>query len=87
MKELIKQKLEEYEIESIEEFIPNFYTMNLVNGYLIEKEAIKNLLERYSKEELILVENYDEIGIVEFVAKGEYTIENNKIIVDDEHYG
>lgn len=61
-----------------------FYTMNLVNGRAIEREAIKNLYERgYTKEELIQIENYDEIGIVEYVAKDQFYIEDNKIIAED----
>ena len=80
----IIEKLNEYELESIDEFEPKFYTMNLKNGYSIEKQAIKNLLQRYSKEELILVENYDEIGIVEYVADNQFYIENNRIITDED---
>ena len=82
MKDL-KELLERYEIESVEEFEPKFYTMNLVNGYQIEQRAIINLYSRYSKEELIQVENYDEIGIVEYVAKNQFYIENNKIIISE----
>ena len=82
MKDL-KKLLKKYDIESVEEFEPKFYTMNLVNGYKIERQAIKNLKKRYSKEELIQVENYDKIGIVEYVAKDQFYIKNNKIIVED----
>lgn len=83
MNEKIQEKLNEYELENIEDFEPKFYTTNLKNGRLVEKKAIQNLLERYSKEELILVENYNEIGIVEFVAENEFCIENNRIIPDE----
>lgn len=83
MNEKIKEKLEEYEIESVEEFEPSFYTQNLVNGRTIEKKAINNLLNNYKKEELILIENYNECGIVEFVASNQFHIEDNKIIIDD----
>ena len=82
MKDL-KELLERYGIESVEEFEPKFYTMNLVNGYQIEQKAIINLYSRYSKEELIQIENYDEIGIVEYVAKNQFYIENNKIIREE----
>lgn len=80
MKELLKK----YDIEDIEDFIPKFYTMNLVNGYSIEKQAIKNLYDRgYTNEELIKIKNYDEIGIVEYVANNEFYIENNYIIKEE----
>lgn len=75
--------LEKYEIESIEEFEPKFYYANLTNGYQINKKAVNNLLENYSKEELIKIANYDEIGIVEYVAKNQYYIEDDRIIVDE----
>lgn len=75
----MKELLEKYEIESVEEFEPEFYYQNLNNGYQINKKAVENLLSRYSKEELIRVKNYDEIGIVEFVADDEYYIEDNLI--------
>lgn len=80
----MKELLEKYEIESIDEFEPKFYTMNLVNGRLIEKKAIENLYKRgYTKEELIKIENYDEIGIVKFVADDRFYIEDNKIIAEE----
>ena len=57
-----------------------FYTMNLGNNKnIIEKKAIKNLREQYSEEELSKITNYDEIGIVEYVADNNYFIYNNKI--------
>lgn len=58
-----------------------FYTMNLKNANIIEKKAIKNLKERYSNnlEQLERITNYDEIGIVEYVADNNYFIYNNKI--------
>lgn len=80
----MKELLEKYEIESIEEFEPKFYTMNLVNKREIEKKAIENLYKRgYSNDELIKIENYDEIGIVEYVADNQFYIKNNKIIAEE----
>lgn len=80
----MKKLLEKYDIENIEEFEPKFYTMNLINGYKISKEAVENLYNRgYSKEELIKIDNYDEIGIVEYVAKNQFYIENNHIYIED----
>lgn len=68
----------------LKEFEPKFYTMNLKNGYKTNKEAIENLYNRgYSKEELIKIENYNEIGIVEYVAKNQFYIENNHIYIED----
>ena len=78
--------LEKYDIENIDDFVPQFYIMNLKNGIAIQDKAIKNLFSRYSKEDLIKIENYGEIGIVELVADGCYHIEDNKIIVED-YYG
>lgn len=84
-KELIEKKLEELEIESIEEFQPDFYTMNLVDGYEIKKKAIKNLFDRFEncKEQLLFIENYDEIGIVEYVANDKYDVVDNRIVPED----
>lgn len=79
----IKKRLEELELESIDEFEPNFYTMNLVCGSIVKKKAIKNLFEQYPKEELIFVKNYNEIGIVEFVADNQFYIENDMIIAEE----
>lgn len=76
----MKELLEKYDIERIEDFVPEFYYQNLVNGYNINKKAVKILLDRYSKEELIKVTNYDEIGIVEYVADDDFYIKDNKII-------
>lgn len=57
-----------------------FYTMNLGNNKnIIEKKAIKNLREQYSDDVLSKITNYDEIGIVEYVANNNYFIYNNKI--------
>lgn len=56
-----------------------FYTMNLLNKNEIEKKAIKNLREQYSENELSKITNYDEIGIVEYVADNNYFIYSNKI--------
>lgn len=82
--EIIK-KMKEYNIKSIEDFEPKFYIANLKNGYLIEQKAISNLKERYSNLRLILIENYDEIGIVEYVADNHYHLEYNKIIPHKEY--
>lgn len=57
-----------------------FYTMNLDNSKnIIEKKAIKNLRGQYSEDELSKITNYDEIGIVEYVANNNYFIYKNKI--------
>ena len=83
----IEELLEYYEIESVDEFQPEFYTMNLVNSYSINSKAVDNLLSMYSKEDLIKIENYDEIGIVEYVADNRFYIKDNRIIgynYDDE---
>lgn len=77
----MRELLEKYEIESIEEFVPEFYYQNLLNGRKINNQAVKILLDRYSKEELIKIENYNEIGIVEYVAKDDFYIKDNKIII------
>ena len=77
----MKELLEKYEIENIEEFEPRFYTMNLINGYAIEKKAIENLYARgFTNEDLIKIKNYDEIGIVEYVANDHFDIIDNVII-------
>lgn len=58
--------------------------MNLVNKREIEKKAIENLYKRgYTNDELIKIENYDEIGIVEYVADNQFYIKNNKIIAEE----
>lgn len=80
----MKELFEKYEIESIKEFEPKFYTMNLVNCGEIEKKAIENLYKRgYTKEDLIKIENYNEIGIVEYVANNQFDIKDNKIIAEE----
>lgn len=84
MNNKIEEKLKELNIESIEEFEPNFYISNLTNGYSIKKKAIDNLFSRYDVEDLIFIENYNEIGIVEYVAKGQYYIKDNKIIIEED---
>lgn len=55
-----------------------FYTMNLTNKYQIEEKAIENLSD-YDLETLKAIKNYDEIGIVEYVAKNDFFIFDNKI--------
>lgn len=79
----MKELLEKYDIESVEDFVPEFYYQNLTNGASINRKAVENLLNQYSKEELIKIENYDELGIVEAVANDRYHIEDNKIIAED----
>lgn len=79
----LKNLLQKYEIENIDDFEPTFYYQNIVNGYQINRRAVSNLLDNYSKEDLIKIENYDEIGIVEYVANNQYHIEDNKIIVEE----
>ncbi len=71
-------------MEEKREFLKGkFYISNLTNKFEIENKAIENLIERgYSLEELKRVKNYDKIGIVEYVSKGEYSIENDEIIPD-----
>lgn len=59
-----------------------FYTKNLTNGYIIEERAFKNLLSRYTLSDLLLIENYGDIGLVEYVASNQFYIKNNKIIID-----
>ena len=76
----IEQLLDYYELDSVEEFEPTFYYQNLTNGYQINKKAVNNLLKYYTKKELIKIKNYNEIGIVEYVAKDQYDIINNLII-------
>lgn len=81
----MKELLEKYDIESIEDFRPKFYTMNLTNRVAIEDKAIKNLYARgYTNEELIKVKNYTEIGIVEYVANDKFYIENDYIIREED---
>ena len=63
----------------IKEFLDGkFYTMNITNKYEIEKKAIENLMN-YDLETLKKIKNYDEIGIVEYVAKNDFFIFENKI--------
>ena len=61
------------------DFRPEFYYSNLVNGWAINKQAVDNLLNSHSIEELIQVDNYDELGLVEYVAAGKYYIEGDHI--------
>lgn len=81
----MKELLEKYDIESIEDFRPKFYTMNLRNKVAIEDKAIRNLKARgYTNEELIKIKNYDEIGIVEYVADNKFYIENDYIFREED---
>lgn len=67
--------------EIVSAFIPEFYSMNLVNGYSINKRAVEKLYKSgYTNDELIKIKNYDEIGLVEFVADDDFTIKDDKII-------
>lgn len=61
------------------DFRPQFYYSNLVNGYQINKRAVNNLLNNYTIEQLIQVDNYNELGLVEYVADNNYYIKNNHI--------
>lgn len=80
----MKELLEKYDIESVEEFRPRFYIQNLRGGVAIQDKAIKNLYDRgYTNEELIKIKNYDEIGIVEYVANNRFYIENDYIIREE----
>lgn len=84
MKNEIIEKLKEYDIKSVDEFTPHFYTQNLQMGYKIEQQAIKNLYDKgFTNEELILIDNYNDIGIVEYVAKNNFYIENNHIFIEE----
>ena len=81
MKELLKK----YDTNSIEDFRPKFYTMNLTNKVATQDKAIKNLYARgYTNKELIKIKNYTEIGIVEYVANDKFYIENDYIIREED---
>lgn len=80
----IEELLDYYELDSVEDFEPTFYYQNLVNGYQINKQAVNNLLAHYSKETLLKIRNYRQIGIVEFVAENKYYVHDNYIIVIDD---
>lgn len=81
----MQELLEQYDIESIEEFRPKFYIQNLQNRVYIQDKAIKNLYDRgYTNEELIKIKNYTEIGIVEYVADNKFYIENDYIIKEED---
>ena len=62
----------------------NFYYMNLSNGYKTNKKAKKNLVERTNGNYKLLcsLKNYDEIGIVEFVADDEFSIDYKNLIIE-----
>lgn len=63
----------------IKEFLEGkFYTMNLNNRWSIEKKAIENLSD-YDLETLKKIKNYDEVGIVEYVAKNNFFIFEDKL--------
>ena len=65
----------------MKDFRPKFYIQNLRDGIAIQDKAIKNLYAKgFTNEELIKIKNYDEIGIVEYVAKDKFYIENDYII-------
>lgn len=81
----MKELLEKYDIENIEDFRPKFYIQNLQNGIATQDKAIKNLYARgYTNEDLIKIKNYTEIGIVEYVAKDQFYIENDYIIREED---
>lgn len=85
----LKELLEYYDIESLEEFEPRF-NMSCVDNWRVEDLAIENLKSRFTQEELIQVKNYTECGVVEFVADDDFYIdETNRIITpmnDPEEY-
>lgn len=63
-----------------------FYIQNLSgNRREIEKKAIENIINRcqYDINTLFRIENYDEIGIVEFVAENKFDIIDDYIIRED----
>lgn len=63
----------------VKEFLEGkFYTMNLNNKYKIEKKAIDNL-SNINLATLKKIKNYDEIGIVEYVADNNFFIFEDKI--------
>ena len=81
----MEELLEKYDTNSIEDFRPKFYTMNLTNKVATQDKAIKNLYARgYTNEELIKIKNYTEIGIVEYVANDKFYIENDYIIREED---
>ena len=81
----MEELLEKYDTNSIEDFRPKFYTMNLTNRVATQDKAIKNLYARgYTNEELIKIKNYTEIGIVEYVANDKFYIENDYIIREED---
>jgi len=69
--------------EILEYWNPPFYTANLTNANAIYNKAIENLLNIYTKDELLDIKNFNEIGIVEYVAKDNFHIENDTIIRED----
>ena len=64
--------------------------MSCVDHLRVEDTAIDILKSRYTQEELIQIRNYDECGVVEFVADDDFYIdETNRIITpmnDSEKY-
>lgn len=70
--------------EILEEFTPEFRYDNLTMGYYVNEKAVENLLKNHTKEELLKIDNYDELGLVEAVRNDEYIIENNHIIALEE---
>lgn len=69
-----------------------FYLDNLTNKYDIAKRAEKNLLSYLTinvlgiKEidAILSITNLGDCGIVEYIAKDEFTIEDNQIVVFEE---
>lgn len=84
----LKELLEYYDIESLEDFEPRF-NMSGITNWKIEDRAIENLKARFTQEELMQVKNYTTDGVVEFVADDDFYIKDNYIVTpmnDPEEY-
>lgn len=80
-------------IEELKNLLNNqgkrFYIMNLVNKTEIENEALENLLNRYDENIILNITNFDDIGVVEYVANNQFyleELENNQfeIIIEED---
>ena len=80
----LKELLEYYDIESLEDFEPRF-NMSGITSWKIEDRAIENLKARFTQEELIQVKNYTSDGVVEFVADDDFYIKDNYIVTPMHH--
>lgn len=62
-------------------FVPEFYYGDLAHGYNINEDAVNHLYScGYTNADLIKIKNYDECGVVEFVADDDFYIKDNYII-------